>query len=430
MTKRPLLLCYLLDRPGQCCAQVFPEHCPTGFADGRQSMERPLTRTALPQLAHQETIRQHDQVHVPGLALGITQLTVAEAELLLTVPMKGLRTCPAMPVHPHDPTHFPGDPIGHQDLAGLVIVPIPPENHDPNLVLHVGDTHTHREVPLPFVTNPHLLAVSRRDRGRQVTGLDGLSIPLQLAVALEVADVAPGPSQAILLAVNMIEDLGTGEVRVHREVAGDLVLANPVDQFTAQYSVVAERLIQGLAYLLLAEESELEGIVLAAGADIVGEEVVLSNLVPFFGVVPEPPGVRNQQAVAIDQGVINRNDALVAVPRRGIFLELLQSPLVESTDVPLGIREESVEAGLIGGLGEFAVDPKHRLALGHHQSGEILSEVSPLAFVGEHTTVLSQGILHDLGKFDDSWHEQMLHTPFAPGEKWSKHVPFPPFLHG
>ena len=38
---------------------------------------------------------------MPGLALGIT-LTVTEAELLLTVPMEGLRTCPAMPVHPHD----------------------------------------------------------------------------------------------------------------------------------------------------------------------------------------------------------------------------------------------------------------------------------------------------------------------------------------
>src|SRR5512146_2896260 len=105
MTKWLLPLRYLLDGPSERRAQIFPEHGSTGFADGRQSMERPLTRTALPQLAHQETIRQHDQIHVPGLALGITQLTVAEAELLLTVPMKGLRTCPAMPVHAHDPTH-------------------------------------------------------------------------------------------------------------------------------------------------------------------------------------------------------------------------------------------------------------------------------------------------------------------------------------
>src|SRR6516225_9347611 len=172
MTKWPLLLCHLLDRPSQSRAQVLTEHCSTGFADCRQPMERPLTRTALPQLARQETIRQHDQVHVPGLALGITQLTVTEAELLLTVPMEGLRTCPAMPVHPHDATHLPGDSVGHQDLAGLVIVSIPPENHDAYLVVHVGDPHGHCEVPLPLVTDPHLLAIACRGRGRQLIGLD------------------------------------------------------------------------------------------------------------------------------------------------------------------------------------------------------------------------------------------------------------------
>src|SRR6516165_9650724 len=229
MIERSVPFRNLLDCPGKRCAQVFPEHGPTGFADCRQSMERPLPRTVLPQLAHQETIRQHDQVHVPGLALGITQLTVAEAELLLTVPMKGLRTCPAIPVHPHDPSHFPGDPIGHQDFAGLVIVPIPPENYNPNLMLHVGDTHTYREVPLPFVTDPHLLAIACEDRGRQIVGLDDPSLPIQLAVALEVADITPRSSEAILLTVDVIEDLGAGEIRVHREVAGDLPLTNPVD---------------------------------------------------------------------------------------------------------------------------------------------------------------------------------------------------------
>ena len=393
-------------------------------------MKRPLTRTVLPQLAHQETIRQHDQIHVPGVALGITQLTVAEAELLLTVPMKGLRTCPAMPVDPHDPTHLPGDPIGYQDLAGLVIVPIPPENHDPSLVFHVGDTHTHREVPLPFVTDPHLLAIARWDRGREVVGLDELPLPLQLAVALQIADVAPRSSQAILLAMNVIEDLGAIEVRVHCEVTGDLTLAYPVDQFAAQHGVVAEGFLQSLAHLLLAEEPELQGIMLTAGADIVGEEVVLSNLVSFFGVVPVPPGVGDQHAITIDQGVVDRNDPLVAVLSRGIFLEFVQSSLVEGSGVPLGIGEEPVEARLVRGRGEFAVDPEHCLTLGHHQSGEVLGEVSSLAFVGEEVAVLGHGVLHDLGKFDDSRHEQMLHTPFARAKKGQIPLHLPHFYTG
>jgi len=62
----------LLDRPGECRTQGLLHHRPTGFADGHQPMEGPLLRTALPQLAHEQAIRQHDQVDVPGLALVIT----------------------------------------------------------------------------------------------------------------------------------------------------------------------------------------------------------------------------------------------------------------------------------------------------------------------------------------------------------------------
>src|SRR6478752_5647775 len=116
-------------------------------------MECPLLRTALPQLAHEQAVRQHDQVDVPGLALEITQLTVAQPELLLAVPMEGLRARPAMPVHPHDPTHRPSGPIRHQDLDRLRVVAIPPEYHDPHLVPHLRDAHRDREIPLPPVAD-------------------------------------------------------------------------------------------------------------------------------------------------------------------------------------------------------------------------------------------------------------------------------------
>src|SRR5208337_3907253 len=99
MSHWSFLLHHLLDCPGQSRAQALAEHRSTGFADGHQPMERPFTRTTQPQLTHQETVRQHDQVHVPCLALDITQLTIPEAELLLAVPMEGLRTCPAIPIH-------------------------------------------------------------------------------------------------------------------------------------------------------------------------------------------------------------------------------------------------------------------------------------------------------------------------------------------
>ena len=42
---------------------------------------------------------------------------------------------------------------------------------------------------------------------------------------------------------------------------------------------------------------------LTACAVVIGEEIVVVDFVPFFAVVPKPPRVRNQQTVAIDQGV-------------------------------------------------------------------------------------------------------------------------------
>src|SRR6476469_5887511 len=122
-------------------------------------MERPLLRTALLQLAHEQAVRRHDQVHVPGLALDITQLTVAQPELLLAVPMERLRARPAVPVHPYDPTDFPGDSVRHQDLATRSVVAVMPEDDDPHLGLHIGDPHRRREIPLTAVADPHLLAV-------------------------------------------------------------------------------------------------------------------------------------------------------------------------------------------------------------------------------------------------------------------------------
>src|SRR4051812_5784045 len=118
---------HLLDRPRERRPQGLLLHRPTGLADGRQPLERPFLRTALLQLAHEPTLRQHDQVHVPGLALEATQLTLPQPELLLPVPMKRLRARPTMPIHPNAPAPPPGGPVGDQDLDRFGVVAIPPQ---------------------------------------------------------------------------------------------------------------------------------------------------------------------------------------------------------------------------------------------------------------------------------------------------------------
>jgi hypothetical protein len=61
----------LLNNPAKGGAERLAKHRSAGFADGLQTAERPFARTVLPQLTHEKTVRQHHQVHVPGLALAV-----------------------------------------------------------------------------------------------------------------------------------------------------------------------------------------------------------------------------------------------------------------------------------------------------------------------------------------------------------------------
>ena len=68
----PVTFLDVVDGPSQRRTERLFQHRSTGFADGRQLLVCPFIRMALPQLFHQETVRYHDQVHVPGLALAVS----------------------------------------------------------------------------------------------------------------------------------------------------------------------------------------------------------------------------------------------------------------------------------------------------------------------------------------------------------------------
>src|SRR5690349_7326285 len=102
-----LPLLNLLNHPGDRFAQGFAEHGPTGLADGRQARVSPLLRTVVPQLGHQCAVRQKYEIHMPGLALATPELTRAHAQMLLSVPMEGLGSCPALAIGLEDAMHFP-----------------------------------------------------------------------------------------------------------------------------------------------------------------------------------------------------------------------------------------------------------------------------------------------------------------------------------
>ena len=96
------------------------------------------------------------------------------------------------------------------------------------------------------------------------------------------------------------------------------------------------------------------------------------------------------------------------------MLELVQPSLIQGLDIPGSLGEEAIEAGLIGGPGELVVDTQDGLAVGDHQPGEILGEVTTLGLVREEVAEVVEGVEDQLGEFDDPWHDRMLRDPTAP----------------
>src|SRR5919202_1750562 len=110
-----------LDNPVYDAFECLSFDGSTGFADGRQRPPSPLLHTTLLQRTHQETVRCADEIHVAGLPLPPAHLTVAQAQLLLAVSMKGLGACPAMAIDQYDTNHFPPQPVTDQRFARLLV---------------------------------------------------------------------------------------------------------------------------------------------------------------------------------------------------------------------------------------------------------------------------------------------------------------------
>ena len=212
------------------------------------------------------------------------------------------------PIPSHHPTGVPLRPIRYQDDPGLLILSVPPNNHDPYLVIHVGNPQGAGEVPLLPVALLHRLADGRGDLLRQVRGFHLPTLILQLAIELQGADITPNLAVALPFALNMVQNRGIREVTVEGEGARNVPLADPIDQLLAQDGVVFEGDLPARTIVLLLKAAELQRIVLAVGADIVDEEIVVSDLVTFLGVVPEPTGIFDQFPGMVDQRIVNRND--------------------------------------------------------------------------------------------------------------------------
>src|SRR6266496_5130032 len=233
--RHTLPLLHLFDDPGNRFPQGLAEHGATGLADGHQACLSPFLRTVVPQLGHQGAVRQEHEIHVPRLALATPELTLAHAQMLLPVPMEGLGSCPAFAIDFEDAMHFPIGPIGDQNLARFGIPLSSPEHHDPYCMLDAGNADTLGEIPLLLAVDRRFAPTQRSQFGLYpLTDFPILAIDGDGAIELQIADVIAA------IAVDVVEDVGMGEVTVEGEIARNALLHNPIDQFLTEDSMVLE----------------------------------------------------------------------------------------------------------------------------------------------------------------------------------------------
>jgi hypothetical protein len=246
----------LLNYPGDRFAQRFAEHGTAGLADGRQASMSPLLRTVMLQLTHQSTVRQEYEIHVPCLALATPELTRAHTQMLLPVPMEGLSSCPAFAVGLQNAMHFPIGPVGDQDLGRFGIALPSPQHHDPYRMLDAWNTDTLGEVPLDLAIHGRFAPAERPQCGLgPVARLPILAIDCDGAIELQI------PNVVAVLAGDVIEDLGVGEVTVEGEITRNSLINHPIDQFFAEDGVVLKRRIFRDTDVLLPKAAELQGVV-------------------------------------------------------------------------------------------------------------------------------------------------------------------------
>src|SRR4051812_2001967 len=113
----------------------------------------------------------------------------------------------------------------------------------------------------------------------------------------------------------------------------------------------------------------------AARMHVVREQVIVRDEVPLLGMIPEPAGILNQFAVMVNQGVIDRNRAILAIAGGRVSLQPFQAMRIDALDIPRSFGQPAVEAGLVGGSGKLTIDATDRLMPSDEQAGQVLGEV-------------------------------------------------------
>src|SRR5215212_2492716 len=184
------------------------------------------------------------------------------------------------------------------------------------------------------------------------------------------------------MALDMVHNRPIGEVAVKGEVARNTLGNHPINQVLRQSGMVLERM-SVIALLTLAKTPEVERIVLATRVDVVDEQIVVGDQVTLVGVVPKPANIVDQFAVMVNQGVVNRDDAVLTIAGGWVMLEPFETLVIQTLRLPRRLGQEAVEAGLVGRISELASNTTDCFMFGDKQTSDVFGKVNACWLIRE-----------------------------------------------
>lgn len=254
----------LLDRPNQRFTKRFASDGAAGLPDGRQVLVSPIKGTVVLQLAHQSGVHEYDQMHVPGLAQAVSQLTLAHPQLLLSVTMKGLRPRPASLVDFQHVVCFPVRSVGDQDFTRSLCVSLTPQYQNAHAMFDIGQAYALGAIPLGVTCDREFGSHEWRERFGPRAHFQRRLANLNHAIGFEITNIRPTSC------LNVIENRSVGKIAIKGEIARYVFSYYPVDQVDTELGVVTKGMVS-ITLLALAEAPEVEWVVLAMRMNIRGQ---------------------------------------------------------------------------------------------------------------------------------------------------------------
>jgi len=234
------------------------------------------------------------------------------------------------------------------------------------------------------------------------TSLSLLSTPFEddFSVKLYITHIIPFPL------MDVVEDLSGGEVAIEGEIPGNASLDHIIDQLDTKLRVSLELL--GPVVVFLLKSPPLDGVVRSKRGDIVGDEVVVRDLVALFGMIPQPAHILDELSGMTHQNVVDGDHSFWVVPCGLIILKYLKPSVIEGMNIPLDIREPAIEAGLVRSTDKLMADPANGLLFRDHESRKIIGKMTLFRLIDKQITKLLHGFPDDRGILDNCRHEGIL----------------------